>query len=181
MSMYVHGNDLCMKFYQTWLGLTLNQPGSGKSVNYRGPFGFHEVLTHLSRYLGRMYRALRFWESAQNGAATIIGPLRKSETPARLITHHPPHSTQPGTWNWSEFYWRRTALRTTARRDFSRARVVRNSCKTGRKWGWWHSSDATELLTKIRQNGRQNDVFWCHVRSSKRFGRRFCRNRLNKK
>jgi hypothetical protein len=106
-----------------------------------------------------MYRALRFLESAQNGAATLIGPLRKSERPAWLRTHHPPHSTRPGTWNWSKFCWSRTALWTTARRDFSRARVVHNSCKTGRKRGWWQSSDATELLTKKRQNGCQNVFF----------------------
>ncbi len=93
----------------------------------------------------------------------------------------PPALSRPGTWHWLEFYWRRTVLWTTAWRDFSRARVVRNNCKTGRKRGWRQSSVATELLTKKRQNGHQNVVFWCHVWSSKRFGRWFCRNRSNKK
>ncbi len=40
---------------------------------------------------------------------------------------------------------------------------------------------ATGLLTKKRQNRHQTIIFWGHVRSSKRFGRRFWRNRLFKK
>ncbi len=94
-----------------------------------------------------------------------------------MRTHLPPHFMWPGTRNWSEFDWRHTALRTTAQRDFSRAQVVCNNSETGRKRGWQQSSGATELLTKKHQNV----VFWRHVRSSKRFGRCFCRNRSNKK
>jgi hypothetical protein len=43
------------------------------------------------------------------------------------------------------------------------------------------SRAATELLTEKRQNGRQNGIFWRHVRSSKRFGGCFCRNNVNLK
>jgi hypothetical protein len=174
------------KIYHVRVSLTLNQPGSGKSVNYRGPFAFGLAftrckLTSSGNWVLCIERCgFGYLPRTVRRAATLIGPLWKSERLARLRTRHPPHSTRPGTWNSSEFYWRHTSLRTTARRDFSRARVVRNSCKTGRKQGCRQSSDATEFLMKKRQNGRQNVVFWCHVRSSKRFGRRFCKNRSKK-
>jgi hypothetical protein len=115
------------------------------SVTYWGPFGFDLAFTRCKLTFPGiwgvcMYRALRFWESAQNGAATLI----HSQTENPL----PPHSTRPGTRNWSEFNWLRTALRTTARRNFSCVRLVCNRSKTGRKRGWRQRSDATEILTK---------------------------------
>jgi hypothetical protein len=61
--------------------------------------------------------------------------------------------------------WRRTALRTTARQDFSRARVVCKNSKTGSKRGGRNGSAVTELLTKKRQTGRQNVIF-CRNRST---------------
>ncbi len=83
-----------------------------------------------------------------NSASTLIGPLRKSERSAQLRTRLPPHSTRPGTWNWSGFLLAPHCLGTTARQGFSHAKVVCNSCKTGQKRGWWQSSDTTELLMK---------------------------------
>jgi hypothetical protein len=55
--------------------------------------------------------------------------------------------------------WRHTALRSTARQDFSCARVVCKNSKTGPKRGGQNGSVATELLTKKRQNGCQNVIF----------------------
>jgi hypothetical protein len=43
--------------------------------------------------------------------------------------------------------------------DFSHALVVCNDSKTGRKREGRQGPTATELLTKKRQNGRQNIIF----------------------
>jgi hypothetical protein len=147
---------------------TLNQPGSGKTVNYRGPFSFGLAFTRCkltSPGIWRMYnRALRFRESAQNGGAILlylerVRPDWEPTSPCTLRS--------PGQEIDRNVAWRRTALRTTARRDFCRARVV---SKTGRKRECFDVSAATELLTKKRQNV----IFWRHVRNSKRFTRHFC-------
>jgi hypothetical protein len=108
-----------------------------------------------------------------------ITTLRKSERPDRLRTCLPPHSTCLGPETDQNVDW---VLWTMAWQDFSRDRVVCNSRKTGWKRGRRQSHAVTELLTKKCQNGCQNVIFCCHVRSSKRFGGRFCRNRsiLNK-
>ncbi len=165
--------------------LTLNQLGSGKSVNYRGPFGFGLAFTRCKLtspgIWGVCIEHCGFRESAQNGAATLIGPLWKSKRPARLRTHHPPHSTRQGLETDRNFIG--AAPHCGPRPGGTSLALAWSviAVKTGRKRGWWQSNDATELLTKKRQNGCQNIVFWCHVRSSKRFGRRFCRNRSNKK
>ncbi len=58
-----------------WCALTLNQPGSGKSVNYRGPFSFDLAFMCKLTSPGMWQmcnRALRFWEFAQNGAAILL-------------------------------------------------------------------------------------------------------------
>ncbi len=56
--------------------LTLNQPGSAKSVNYWGPFSFDLAFTRCKlTYPGRWQmrnRALRFWEFGQNCAALLL-------------------------------------------------------------------------------------------------------------
>jgi hypothetical protein len=55
--------------------------------------------------------------------------------------------------------WRRTSLRTTARRDFSRHQVVCIHSKTKRKGRDRQYVFAARLLTKKRQNGRKTSFF----------------------
>jgi hypothetical protein len=121
-------------------------------------------------------RVLRFRKSAQNGAATFL-PLERAREQTRLKTASPCilHGLGPKS-DW-KIDWRCTGLWTMARRDFSRTQVVCNSNKTGPKWRGSAVSRCDWLLTKKHQNGCQNIIFWCHVRSSKRFERRFCRNK----
>jgi hypothetical protein len=107
-------------------------------------------------------------------------PLRKSERAGP--TENPPPPTLYMACDRKLigiFDWRRTILQTTAWRDFSLARVVCMCSKTGWRGGCGRGATAW-LLTKIRQNGRQNVIFWGHVRSTKRSGRHFCRNRSKK-
>ncbi len=56
--------------------LTLNPPGSAKSVNYRGLFSFGLAFTRCKLTSpGRQQmcnRELRFWEFGQNGAAILL-------------------------------------------------------------------------------------------------------------
>ncbi len=56
--------------------LTLNQPGSGKCVKYRGPFCFDLAFTRCKLTSPGIFvtchKALRFRKSAQNGAAPVI-------------------------------------------------------------------------------------------------------------
>jgi hypothetical protein len=60
--------------------LTLNQPGSAKSVNYRGPFSFGLIFTRCKLTSpGRRQmcnRALQFREFGQNGAAILLYLVR---------------------------------------------------------------------------------------------------------
>jgi hypothetical protein len=112
--------------------LTLIQPGSGKFVNYWGPFSFDLAFTRCkltSPGIWQMcYRALRFRESAQNGAAIYLERARN-----RPDWEPTSHCTLRGPGpeiNW-KVAWHRTALWTTAQWDFSCARVVCN--ETGRK------------------------------------------------
>jgi hypothetical protein len=78
--------------------------------------------------------------------------------------------------DWYSDWWR-AGLQTTARPDFSCPGLVCNSSKAERKGGGRQGGAAAGLLTNIRQKVCQNAIFWGHVRSSKRFERRFCRNR----
>jgi hypothetical protein len=103
--------------------------------------------------------------------------LRRAREKARLRTRHPPHSTRPATGNWLECW---LALHRTVDHgpvDFSRHQVVCNSSKTERMGGGHQGGAATGLLMKNCQKVHQNVKFWGHVRSSKRLGRHFCRNR----
>jgi hypothetical protein len=176
--MIMHPAKPSPKFDSLSMSLTLNQPGSGKTVNYQGPFSLGLPFTRCkltSPSIWRMCnRALRFRESAQNGGAIFLclERARPDWEPASPRTLR-----SPGREIYRNVACCRTALRTTARWDFSRAQVVCNTSKTGRKWECRNVSTATELLIQKRQNGRQNVIFWRHVRSSKRFARRFCRNR----
>jgi hypothetical protein len=118
-------------------------------------------------------RALRFWESAQNGVAILLylervrpdwepaSPVFYAALEGKLIGMLPdaaPHcESRPG--------------------DFSRTRVVCNDSKTGQKREGLQGCAATEHLTKKPQHGCKNIIFWRHVRNSKWFARRFCRNR----
>jgi hypothetical protein len=151
---------------------TLNQPRSGKTVNYRGPFSFGLAFTRCKLTSPGIWRqcnrVLRFRESTQNSGAILLylERVRPDWEPASPRTLR-----NPGQEIDRNVAWRRTALWTTARRDFSRARVV---SRTGRKRECRNVSAGTELLTKKSQNGRQNVIFWRHVGNSKRFARHFC-------
>ncbi len=72
-TMYVEHSVHYCKFH---ISLTLNQPGSAKSVNYRGPFSFGLAFTRCKLTSpGRRQmcnRALRFWQFGQNGAAILL-------------------------------------------------------------------------------------------------------------
>jgi hypothetical protein len=114
--------------------LTLNQPGSGKDVKFRGPFCFDLAFTRCKLTSPGIcvvcHRALRFRKSTQNGAA----PAMRERERARLRTRHPPHSTRPAAetdWNVD---WRIHS-------------------KTKRKGRSWQYVFAARLLTKKRQNG----------------------------
>jgi hypothetical protein len=140
--------------------LTLNQPGSEKTVNYRGPFSYGLAFMRCKLTSPGIWRmcntALQFQESTQNGGAILLylERARPDWEPASPRTLR-----SPGQEIDKNVAWRRTALRTTARRDFSRARVVCNTSKTGRKQECRNVSATTELLMKKRQNGCQNVIF----------------------
>jgi hypothetical protein len=63
--------------------LTLNQPGSGKYVKYRGPISFDLAFTRCKLTSPGIcvvcHRALRFRKSAQNSAAPAIQKERERE------------------------------------------------------------------------------------------------------
>ncbi len=67
---------ICWRSTQYTCLLTLNQPRSGKSVNYRGPFSFDLAFTRVKVTSPGMWqmcnRALRFREFGQNGAAILL-------------------------------------------------------------------------------------------------------------
>jgi hypothetical protein len=78
------------------------------------------------------YRGCPFWEHAQIDAAWTVH-LERARDQAQLQICHPLHSPQPGTGNRLVNDLRCALLRTTARPDFSRPRIVCNSIKTKRK------------------------------------------------
>ncbi len=127
------------------------------------------------------YRGRRFREHAEIGAAPTVH-LGRARERARLRTRLPPHSMRPATGNWLEFFtgaapdcgprpgrtspalrWSVYAVKPGGRGGFGRGRRGLISDENTSKWTC------------------QNVIFWGHVRSSKRFGRRFCRNRSKKK
>jgi hypothetical protein len=135
------------------VALTLIQPGSGKSVNYWGLFDFDLAFmrgTLTSPSVGSVCnRALRFRESTQNGAATLQYYTEKERETGPTENPSPPRTLRiPGPANVRNVNWRRTALRTKARRDFSHIKVVCSSSKTGRKQRRRQRRTVTELLTK---------------------------------
>jgi hypothetical protein len=140
--------------------LTLNQPGSRKSVNFWGPFSFDIACTRCKLTSpGRWQmcsRVLQFREFSQNGV-TILLYLDRARPDLESASPRTLHS--PGREIDRIVARRRTPLRTTARPDFSSARVVCNNSKTSRKRVGRNGSAATELLTKKRQNGPQNIIF----------------------
>ncbi len=160
--------------------LILIKPGSGKSVNYWGLFSLDFAFTTRKLTYPCLWQVC-IWElwlrkSSQNDAATLVhlerereqGPNWEPASPCTLCSLGPETD-----WNVN---WHCTTLRTTARRDFSSARVVCNSSKTGLKQGgsagWrcdWASYEKTSKWMSKRH-------FWGHVRGSKSFGRRLCRN-----
>jgi hypothetical protein len=79
-----------------YLYLILIQPGSEKSVNYRGLFSFDLAFTRCKLTSPGIWlmrnRALRFQKSAQYGAAT----LRKSES---CLTENPLPRALYAAWN----------------------------------------------------------------------------------
>jgi hypothetical protein len=87
-------------------------------------------------------------------------PLRKSERAGPTENPPPPalYAARDGKLI-GIFYWRRTVLRTTARRDFSRAQVVCINSKTGRKGGGSAGDVMVGFLMKKRPNGRLNVIF----------------------
>ncbi len=116
--------------------------------------------------------------SLRHIGAVPTGHLERARESAKLQPRHPSHSPQPGTGNrsvkWLALRW----LQTTARLDFSRPQVVCNSSKIERKGGGSAGWCMAGLLMKICQKvSLSNCHFWGHIRSSKRFGRRLCRNR----
>ncbi len=65
---------------------------------------------------------------------------------------------------------------TTAQWDFYCSEVVCNKSKTERKGGGQQGGTVARFIMNIYQNVHQNVIFQCHIRSSKGFRRRFCRN-----
>jgi hypothetical protein len=82
--------------------LTLIQSGSGKSINYQGPFSLDLAFTRCNHTSPGFWqvciRALRFHKSAQNIAVALVHLERVREW-AQLRTRLPPQSTLPGTRN----------------------------------------------------------------------------------
>ncbi len=156
---------------------TLIQPGSGKSRNYRGPFSFDLAFMRCkltSPVIWQMcYRSLRFRKFAQNGAEIYLERVRnrpdwKPTSPPllymardqKLIGMLPDTTPHCGP------------------RD---TRMVCNDSKNRSKAGRSAGSRRDRTSDEKRQNGHQKVIFRCHVRSSKRFSRRFGRNRSIKK
>ncbi len=120
------------------------------------------------------YRGRRFRKIPHIGAAPAVH-LERARERAQLRTCLPQHSTRPPTGNWLEFM--------TGAAPYCGPRPGGTSSSLG--WsvyavkpggrGGAAEDAAAWLLTKIRQNGHQNVIFWGHVRTSKRSGRHFYR------
>ncbi len=164
-------------FYEV-VPLTLIQLGSGKSINYQGPFSFDLAFTRCKLTSPGIWqmckRALRFQESTQSGCGNIT-TLRKSERPARLRTTSPALCTardqkligmltatalhcEPRPGGTSPVRWSVLIVKQVGSRKVSRVMPQQN---------FWQKTS----------NGHQNVIFWHHVRSLKRLARRFCRIR----
>jgi hypothetical protein len=74
--MILHPAKPSPKFDCLSMSLTLNQPGSGKTINYQGPFSFGLPFTRCKLTSPSIWqmcnRALRFRESSQNGGAILL-------------------------------------------------------------------------------------------------------------
>ncbi len=107
--------------------LTLIQPGSGKSVNYQGPFSVDLAFTRWNSPLlvsGRCVIECCCFGNLPKTVRHHYYTYKARET-GRLRTHLPSHSRRPAC-----------------------AQVVCNNSKTSWKWGGRRASTATELLTK---------------------------------
>jgi hypothetical protein len=103
------------------------------------------------RYRGRQFRDIPQICAVHLERARERAPLRTRLPPALYAAHDRKLI--------EIFYWHRTVLRTTARRDFSRAQVVCINSKTRRKGGGSPGDVAVGFLMKKRQNGRLNVIF----------------------
>jgi hypothetical protein len=105
-------------------------------------------------------RALKFQEFAQNNAAPVVQLER-----ARLRTLQ---GLGPETdWNSD---WRRADFRPQPGGTPPTLGWFVIAVKPSVGGEGQQGVTAAKLLTKICQNGHQNVIFWCHDRSSKRFG-----------
>jgi hypothetical protein len=122
------------------------------------------------------YRVCWFRELAQIGAVPTVH-LERAREAARLSPATPRTCHSPGLNPIGKMTGDAPDYRSPPGWTLPALRWYLIALKPSRKGGGQHGGAASRLLMKICQKVRQNVIFWWHVRASKIFGIRFCRNR----